>query len=619
MLEELFGHPFEPEAIALSDAHESISYQELQGRLKVGCKNLVDNFDIDAGPVPLIADNSVDISIVILATQYLGCGYLPIDPSLPTAKLEEIISRNSISKIFIRPGLTLLEDESANFKKMGVELLIASTANTDSAAQFEIEPSGSLAYMLYTSGTTGNPKAIVMKKESVKPLIDWQQKNYGQEPLTTLQLAALTFDVSYQEIMATLNEGGHVVIGGKGLLGRTDELLDVLIKYQVQRFYLPANVLHLLAETMLSSNKIPTALRHVICGGDVLKLTPAIKEVFGKLDNCQMSNHYGPTEAHAVSSFEMYGDVNQWPQFPPIGKPFDFVNTYIVDEQSNCIDPGEIGELLIGGPSLAEGYWGDEELTRSKFVDNSSLGERVYLTGDLVKIDESGVLHYFGRKDQQEKINGYRVDLSELEMALNSHANIKESAVTSFERMQVGKVLVAYIVEKTASQRSKSNAVNFHKVYYEYLAKQFETYMVPITYVFCDSLPRNTNGKIDSKKLPEPEPTERSLINKMQQARTTKEQRVCEVWQSLLSLTQVGVDDNFFELGGTSLMVPVLVNHLKARLGIETTVVLFLQNPTISGVLKQPEHVPVRGVAVKGRRKKMVGLRKRSNPKVLQE
>ncbi len=348
--------------------------------------------------VALSLERSPEALVAVLAVLKAGGAYVPIDPSYPEER-----------RRFMR------EDSGAAVLLDG-ELLRALEAAGDIPLppRMEVDPDNP-AYVLYTSGSTGWPKGVTMPHGALANLISWHVAHLpGQR--RTLQLASLSFDVSFQEIFATWAAGGALVLVSEDERRDPAALLALLRKRAVERLFLPFVALQQLAEAAGEEERLSTSLREVITAGEQLRITPAVAALFRRLPGAHLYNHYGPTEAHVVTAYPLQGDPADWPPLPPIGRAIPGTRVLVQDPAGGPAPPGVAGELFLGGVCLARGYLGRPDLTAERFVPDpfagfrGEPGARLYRTGDRARRRTDGVLEYLGRLDKQVKVRGYRIE-----------------------------------------------------------------------------------------------------------------------------------------------------------------------------------------------------------------
>ena len=435
-------------------------------------------------PASLIAGvstfRSIDTIVSVLAILKAGKAYLPLDPDYPQDRLQQIITDSGINVCLT------VSAQKPLFDSLSINILVADkyyeTAETPAITR------QSAAYVLYTSGSTGTPKGVSMGHVALNNLLSWQQKNsISTTGINTLQFAPLSFDVSFQEIFATLNTGGTLVLVDDELRVDPYRLLRYIEIYSVNRIFLPFVVLQYLTEAADAEKYFPICLKEVMTAGEQLKITPQIVRFFSALPGSVLYNQYGPTETHVVTQLKLDGDASKWPPLPSIGIAIDETEILILDENLKRLPDGEIGELCVSGLSLADGYLNRLEMTAEKFLnwqeaDNKTT--RIYRTGDLARYLPDGNIEYLGRRDTQVKIRGNRVELGEIEVLINQLNDIQQAIVIAREDVIGQKRLVAYLVS------AKNNPDT------DYVRKSIETqlpdYMMPSAYVWLNELPKTT-------------------------------------------------------------------------------------------------------------------------------
>lgn len=546
-----------PEQLAVEHGARTLTYRQLDAYSDGLAAELLQH-GLGNGPVGLLANRSLEMVVAVMAAIKLGCGYVPLDPMYPADRLRYMLSNSGAKVLLAHDELTSLVTGYE-----GVVLSLSQRADfSHPAGDAPCQRLGDMGYVIYTSGSTGTPKGVEMGQGALQHLIDWQLRNTSVGPgARTLQFSPLSFDVSFQEIFATLCSGGTLVLIDAELRLDSPRLRDFLRSQRVERLFLPFVALQALAECSSKETNLP--LKEVITAGEQLVTTPALQQFFRNMPGCLLYNHYGPSETHVVTSYLLPPEVERWAKLPPIGFAVDGVLLYVLDEQLNPVTNGDAGELYIGGLLLANGYAGREDLTKERFLpDPFAPGGRIYKTGDLVRRLADGALEYLGRIDSQVKIRGFRVELGEVEAAISRHPNVSQVAVVARQDGDKPKRLVGYVVCKSGSL-VKPPELRAH------LLPLLPDYMLPSGYVYLDDLPRTPSGKIDRRALPAPERKRPELNTVYVSPATDLERAIVGIWCDLLELDQVGLDDDFFELGGTSLLALRFVRVLAERTGHE--------------------------------------------------
>ena len=526
---------------AISFKDESISYSNLNIRADNLSRAILHHAP-DEEIIGISTTRGLNMVVAVIAILKAGKAYLPLDPTYPEDRLNQIIDDSNL-KFCIASAV-----ENKFFNKLELE-----TIDFDRTYSLPEQPllfENSNAYVLYTSGSTGKPKGVYLTQRALVNLILWQNTNsIATAESKTLQFAPLTFDVSFQEIFATLTSGGLLILIDDVMRLNPDNLLAKIERNKINRIYLPFVALQFLAETAVSIGTFPSALQEVMTAGEQLKITPQVENFFKAIPGCVLYNQYGPTECHVVTQLKLSGNSSRWPGLPNIGKPIANTDIYITDDSLEILSEGEIGELCIAGASLASGYLNKPELTNQKFVQLSLQNgsqTRIYRTGDLARILSDGNIEFIGRNDDQVKIRGYRIEIGEIEVMLNRVPGIAQAVVTAREDHNGQKRLVAYI--------SANNGQEDTSYVRTEIQHRLPVYMIPSVFVWLKDFPRTSSGKIDKQALPAPDQLHSGNQSTYTAPQTETEKEIVKIWEELLNVKDIGIDDNFFELGGHSLI-----------------------------------------------------------------
>jgi amino acid adenylation domain-containing protein len=534
-----------PEAMAVIFEGQRMTYSELNGRANRLARFLVKRGLAPEEPVGICMERSPEMIVAVLAILKAGGAYVPLDPSYPRERLAFMMDDAAIRRVVTSdslPGvLPIAPQEAIALGRDWPAIAEESEANLEPT----VGPEG-LAYLLYTSGSTGRPKGVAMPHGPLCNLLRWQrEQSESGAGAKTLQFTSLSFDVSFQEIFATLGTGGALVLVPEGLRQDPDGVLRLIATESVERIFVPFVVLKLLAEAAEGEALIPSSLREIITAGEQLRITPSIAEFLKKLGSCRLFNQYGPTEAHVVTSHTLEGPPERWPYLPPIGRPIANARIFIVDRAMRPVPPGVPGELLIGGACLARGYHRQPALTEAKFIASpfGSEGEKVYRTGDLARFRVDGAIEYLGRADDQVKIHGVRIELAEVEKHILAHPAVAEAVVICDEDPSAVKRLCAYFVRKAAVSPSELKA---------HLVERLPAAMIPAVFVELSAIPLLPNKKVDRRALPAPHAAAPAPA-RCASPRNDVEARLMEIARTALHLEHLGVEDDLFELGVNSL------------------------------------------------------------------
>jgi amino acid adenylation domain-containing protein len=565
-----------PDHIAIRSAVRSLTYSELDREASRLSQAIVAHSPHSAA-IGISTIRRPEMVIGILAILRAGKAYLPLDPSYPADRLQQIVSDSGIDTC-----LSMSEASEKTLASLQGLTILSFDATAPVLVDLTAIPDRNpfLTYILYTSGSTGKAKGVCMGHNALVNLLGWQQRCSAAKAGTrTLQFAPLTFDVSFQEVFATLATGGTLVLIDDDLRLDPQRLLAFIEKEDIARIFLPFVALQYITEAADAAKRFPPCLREVMTAGEQLKITPQIVNFFTALPAATLFNQYGPTETHVVTQLVLQGTPSKWPALPTIGTPIDNTSAWILDpenERNSLLPDGSTGELCFSGACLSEGYLHRPELTAEKYQQwehprNGQL--RIYRTGDLARFLPDGNIEFLGRIDHQVKIRGYRIELPEIEVILNQATDIQQAVVVAREDVPGSKKLVAYLVSSTG--KKDTAALRHH------IARLLPDYMMPAAFVWLDELPHTTSGKIDKLALPNPDSKRPDLEVLYKAPATRTETLLANCWASLLQLDKVGTEDNFFELGGNSLVALKTVSALREK-GLEMPITKLYQFPTVA-------------------------------------
>ncbi|QKW10972.1 amino acid adenylation domain-containing protein [Streptomyces sp. NA04227] len=565
-----------PEARALAFGEEHWTYAELGRASDRVAAALLARGARSGDRVGIAMERSPETVAVTLGVLKAGAAAVPLDVAYPAERLAAMVEQ-------ARPHSVIAHAAHIAPLGQGAPVLLAEEALGGAEASGPlpaISPTDT-AYVLFTSGSTGRPKGVAMPHRSLSQLIDWQNGIPSGVPGgATAQFAPLSFDVSFQEIFATLGSGGTLHVLTEEQRRDLPGLLRLLERERVQRIYLPYVALQQLAETAAALDLAPSGLKAVISSGEQLRVTDEIRALCAASPGVILENQYGPTESHVVASYTMSGDPALFPALPPIGTAVDGSRLLILDEELRPVPTGVKGELYLAGDCLADGYIGQPELTAERFVEHP-LG-RLYRTGDLAFALPGGDVVCLGRADSQVKVRGYRVEPAEVELAVTRfaamHPGLSEAAVVARRRESNDSFLAAFLVGDPAGADLTL------------LGKQLRTvlpdYLVPSHFEWLDALPLTPSGKRDDAALRR-FPLTTAAATEATAPRDAYERTLAEVICDLLELPSLGVHDNIFELGCTSLTAMRLVVILEQRYGAALPLSEFVSAPTVAQLARR--------------------------------
>ncbi|RJS18030.1 non-ribosomal peptide synthetase [Corallococcus sp. H22C18031201] len=579
-----------PDAVAVTHGSDSLTYAQLDARANQLAHHLR---SLGVSPLDTVGlcleRSSLDMPVAVLASLKAGAAYLPLDPSYPAERLAFMLKDASASLVLAHTlfAASLPSSTQARIVRLDEHAADIALCPTHSLA-LELSPE-TPCYFVYTSGSTGKPKGIVMSHRAVGYMLDWLTPRHVLPTGTTLQFASLNFDVSFQELFGTWRLGGRVLLVTSTLRQDPVEMLRYMVRHQVDRLYLPFVALQALCDAAAHEPELPP-LVEVITAGEQLQVTPALVAFFERLPGCILENQYGPSEAHAVSTWRASGPPSTWPALPPVGVPMPRVQLYVLDTRGEPCPIGVPGEIFVGGETLAHGYHARPDLTADRFIPShldSTPGARLYRTGDKARWLANGNLEFLGRLDGQVKLRGFRIELGEVESALRAAAGVKDAIVVVREDTPGVRRLVGYLIlspetpwEPEALRTS--------------LARRLPEYMVPAALVRLDALPLMPSGKVNRGALPPPDASQDSSLQRMA-PRTALELQLARIFEEVLGVSSLGVRDSFFELGGHSLLAVRLLARVREATGRALPVATLFQNANVeslAAVLRQAAEGP---------------------------
>jgi amino acid adenylation domain-containing protein len=558
--------------IALDSGDRSLTFAELDER-STRIAGYLRRHGVRRGDrVGLFSQRSIDAVAALLGILKAGAAYVPFDPAYPAKLLRFMHDDCAPALMLVEPSL-LASGTDPFWTGPGHDLrAVAQGAETPPLAAAALPETGpdDLAYVMYTSGSTGHPKGVLIPHRGVVRLVvENPFASMGPDEVHLL-LAPLAFDASTFEIWGALLNGAKLAVV-TAPYPSLDDIAQAISRFGVTTLWLTAGLFHLMVDHRLAGL---TPLRQLIAGGDVLS-PPHIAKAQAALPGCQLINGYGPTENTTFTC--CYSIPRELPPGPiPIGTPVAHTTVYILDEAGSPVIDGQEGELYAGGEGLALGYLNRAELTAERFVANPfdpSGSTRLYRTGDRVRRRTNGNIDFLGRVDRQVKINGKRVELDEIEACLRRSPLVEDAAVTSPIDDGGPRKVHAYVKLRAGTGGGPAELRHF-------LREEAADYMIPATFTLMDELPLSPTGKVDRSKLPRP----RADAAMQPAAGNETETMLLEIWRKVLGTGAVGLNDNFFDLGGTSLQLIQVHATIASVMPSDLTVVDLFQYPRISAL-----------------------------------
>ena len=578
---------------AIEYGHRRITYGELDAKAE-RLSGALSSLGVSAGSiVGVFTTDPIEIIAAILGTLKAGAVFCPFDPSFPEKRLEVMIEsvtprwfvtesrfygklKKLTAGMSSSPDLILMDEEPADARNNGAIRLCDDKFHCDPRTSTSYSDPEAACSIYFTSGSTGKPKAILGRLKGIDHFVRWEIETLGVGPGTRVsQLASPSFDGFLKDAFVPLCAGGVVCAPeSREVILSAGRLRDWLDIEQVEVLHCVPSVFRSLINEGLES-KYFDAMKYAVMAGEALLPTDVKRwmEVFG--DRIKLVNLYGPTETTILKFFHFVRPEEIARPSIPIGKPIKGAAALILDQQNQPCDVGDVGEIHIRTPYCALGYYGEPELTREVFIQNpfnDDPADIVYKTGDYGRLLEDGSIEFLGRRDQQVKVRGVRVELGEIENALRGHHAVADVAVIDSVDSDGNKFLVAYV---TLSNRTGGDQLR------PYLAERLPEAMLPSAFVEMAQLPRTLNGKIDRKALPPLELAQAGSEVGESAPRTPIEEIVSGVWSEVLKLPSVSRASNFFNLGGHSLLVTQVISRVREALNVELPMRSLFESPTV--------------------------------------
>lgn len=577
-----------PHATALVYEDELLTYKELNARANRMARQLTAGDTEKGEVVAILMNRSLEMIISLFAILKSGGTYVPIEPHLPDGRITRLLASLGCRKLVIDKQqckrMTGIRKAVPNLQQ--VYCFDLPEADTDCIA-VEMDSSrysddnlnrpvsaNDIAYVIFTSGSSGMPKGVIIRHQPVINLIEWVNNTYqiGKND-KVLFVSSLSFDLSVYDIFGLLAAGGKVQIVPNADIGEPRKLLRYIYKYGITYWDSAPAALQQLTPWLEEEAAQENALRLVFLSGDwiPLSLPTAIKTVFSKVEVIALG---GATEATVWSNYYPVQAIDpQWKSIP-YGKPMQNAKYYVLDKDLQPCPIGVPGDLFIGGECIADGYLNEVELTAFRFIGNPfCTGEKMYRTGDMARWYPDGNIEFLGRKDAQVKIRGHRIELGEIQYQLRQVPGIREARVFVQQNQAADRFLCAYFISdqpiETAYLRTRLQA-------------ELPAYMVPAHFIQVPAFPVTANGKLNMAALPNP--VENSNGRNIVAPRNQIEQQLLQSWAHVFKMPEdtISIHDNFFDLGGHSIKAAVLVSYINKKLNTDLPLRTVFSAPTIA-------------------------------------
>ncbi len=563
-----------PDHPAVVSGSGVLSYRELQ---RISVRFGARLRDLGARPnaiVAIVMEKGWEQVAGALAVLHSGAAFVPIDPSVPEERLRHLLEQTQATLALTQAALESKLHWPAGVRRIIVEPMGASEAEPPSLPPAQME--NDLAYVIFTSGSTGIPKGVSISHRSARnTLVDINERFCVGPSDRVLALSSLTFDLSIYDIFGILAAGGTIVLPEPSGTRDPAHWAELLVREKVTIWNTVPALMQVLVEyTQARGDTAWEALRLALLSGDwiPLKLPGMIRD---RAPKAQVISLGGATEASVWSILYPIEAVDPTWKSIPYGKPMRNQSFHVLNDWLEPCPTWVPGQLFIGGIGLARGYWRDPEKTDASFITHPRSGERLYRTGDLGRFRADGTIEFLGREDGQVKIQGFRVELGEIEAALSRHPGVRGAVAAAFGESATGRRIVGYILPHQPPGPPVAELR-------EFLGKTLPDYMVPASFVTLNEIPRTANGKVDRRQLPAP-----SVLQPPQTAAhpplegTSQVLRIARLVAEVLKVDRVEPDTDLLSIGATSLDVIRIINRFEREFGVRPRVDDFYRSPTV--------------------------------------
>ncbi|USY51661.1 amino acid adenylation domain-containing protein [Bacillus altitudinis] len=568
----------QPNAVALSAGDHTMTYAELNEQANRLARHLQKNGVGHQTVTAILAERTPELIVSLLAVLKAGATYVPIDPDYPESRIQYMLKDSGATHLlthssFISQTRSLAFDGTYLFAD-DQEILLMSSENLPLEAGLD-----DTAYIMYTSGTTGQPKGIMTTHSNIARVV--KNTNYLTilETDTLLSLSNSVFDGFTFDVYGALLNGAKLVLPQKETILDMGKLTELIKGEHISVMFVPTALFHLLVD---EGTDWMRGVRKVLFGGERASVQH-VRKAFDVMGKGRLLNVYGPTESTVFATYYPIDEAIPLEAHSiPIGKPLNQTGAYILSEHRQLQPIGLVGELCLSGKGLAKGYLNRPDLTKQVFIPHPfASGERLYRTGDLAYFREDGLIEYAGRVDDQVKIRGHRIELTEIEANLLMHPGVKQAVLLADHDETNHTRLLAYITCDDA-WKGKLDDIKSR------LKERLPAYMLPHELIELENLPLTPNGKVDKRQLPKPEAPQGNRRVKL--PANEVEQKLLVMWREVLEREDISTDDHFFELGGHSLKAMSLLSKVSKEFEVQVPIHLLFETPTIEALSRYIQH-----------------------------
>lgn len=568
----------QPNAVALSAGDHTMTYAELNEQANRLARHLQKNGVNHQTVTAILAERTPELIVSLLAVLKAGATYVPIDPDYPESRIQYMLKDSGATHLlthssFISQTRSLAFDGTYLFAD-DQEILLMSSENLPLEAGLD-----DTAYIMYTSGTTGQPKGIMTTHSNIARVV--KNTNYLTilETDTLLSLSNSVFDGFTFDVYGALLNGAKLVLPQKETILDMGKLTELIKGEHISVMFVPTALFHLLVD---EGTDWMRGVRKVLFGGERASVQH-VRKAFDVMGKGRLLNVYGPTESTVFATYYPIDEAIPLEAHSiPIGKPLNQTGAYILSEHRQLQPIGMVGELCLSGKGLAKGYLNRPDLTKQVFIPHPfASGERLYRTGDLAYFREDGLIEYAGRVDDQVKIRGHRIELTEIEANLLMHPGVKQAVLLADHDETNHTRLLAYITCDDA-WKGKLDDIKSR------LKERLPAYMLPHELIELENLQLTPNGKVDKRQLPKPEAPQGNRRVKL--PANEVEQKLLVMWREVLEREDISTDDHFFELGGHSLKAMSLLSKVSKEFEVQVPIHLLFETPTIEALSRYIQH-----------------------------